>query len=332
MITATGLTRYFGRVLAVDAIDFEIPRGMVVGFLGPNGAGKTTTIRMISSYLPPDAGSITVDGLDVQTNSREVRLRIGYLPESAPLYTEMRVQEYLDFRGKLFGLSRPERRSAIARVVERCWLGDVERRPINQLSKGFRQRVGLAAAMLHDPPVLILDEPTVGLDPTQIREMRRLIRELAGPHTVLLSSHILPEIEVTCDRVLMIARGRIRYQGTLEELRVQAARSGQYVAETNIDHAAGALKRIKGVRDVEEQLLDNRWRRLRINGRDDAGDLREALAAALASRGGTTRELRREALSLEELFVNMAAEAEAEYGARQDRLAARGVDAEGAAA
>jgi len=317
MIEAKGLTKWFGRVLAVDSIDFSIPRGQVVGFLGPNGAGKTTTIRMISGYLPPTAGSITVDGLDAVGQWRAVRQRIGYLPEAAPLYGEMRAEEFLDFRAKLFGLRRNERKAAIDKAVGRCQLQEVRRRPIHQLSKGFRQRVGLAAAILHEPPVLILDEPTVGLDPSQILEFRKLVRELAGRHTVLLSTHILPEVEVACDRVLMIARGRIRAQGTIDELRHASADRSGYVIETDLADAEQVLRDIEGVERIRAAERNGAWRRLHIEPKERAGDLREAIAQAVAGRKGMVRELHRDVPTLEQLFVQTAAEAEVDYAQRE---------------
>ena len=217
MIVARNLSKRFGKVVAVDSINFRIPRGHVVGFLGPNGAGKTTTIRMIAGFHRPTAGSVEVDGLDVSTSSREVRRRIGYLPESVPLYPEMRVVEYLRFRTRLFGVPRNQRRSLIDLALTRCSLRDVRRRPIGQLSRGFRQRVGLAAALVHEPPVLILDEPTVGLDPNQIQDVRNVIRELGRSNTILLSTHILQEVEAVADRVIFIHEGRIAFDGTLDE-------------------------------------------------------------------------------------------------------------------
>ncbi|MHC4992571.1 MAG: ABC transporter ATP-binding protein, partial [Planctomycetota bacterium] len=200
MIKAHGLSKKFGNFTAVDSVEFEIPQGAVVGFLGPNGAGKTTTIRMICGYIRPTTGRALIDGIDVARHARRVQQRLGYLPESAPLYTEMRVQEYLAFRGRMLGLRRAERRRSMGLAIDRCRIEEVRRRPIGQLSKGFRQRVGLAAALLHEPPILILDEPTAGLDPAQMREVRALIRDLAGRHTILLSTHNLAEVELSCDR------------------------------------------------------------------------------------------------------------------------------------
>ncbi|MHC4429237.1 MAG: ABC transporter ATP-binding protein, partial [Planctomycetota bacterium] len=213
MIVAHRLTKSFGRFKAVDSVDFEIPSGAVAGFLGPNGAGKTTTIRMLCGVLRPTAGRAVVDGLDVRTERQEAQRRIGYLPEAVPLYGEMRVREYLEFRGRLFELTRSARRTGVEAAMSKVGLTEVARRPIGQLSRGYRQRVGLAAALVHDPPVLILDEPTVGLDPAQVREVRRLIKDLAGDRTVLLSSHILAEVELICDRIVMLAAGRVRAAG-----------------------------------------------------------------------------------------------------------------------
>lgn len=320
MIVARHLTKRYGPLLAVDAIDFSIPRGVVVGFLGPNGAGKSTTIRMIAGYLTPTAGRVEVDGLDVVRQGKMVRQRIGYLPEAAPLYTEMRVDEFLKFRARMFAIPRSKRRRSIDLALRRCGLDDVQRRPIHHLSKGYRQRVGLAAALLHQPPVLILDEPTVGLDPAQIREVRSLIRELAAHHTILLSTHILPEVELTCDRIMMIARGRIRAAGTIEELRHSAAKSSRYTVECDSVAAANALREIRGVREVQSLSLENGWRRLTVIASDNAGDLRQAIAAQLAKIGGSVRELTREQPSLEHLFVQMIAESEAEAGSSENRV------------
>ncbi len=307
MIAAEGLTKRYGRLTAVDDVSFAIPRGGVTGLLGPNGAGKSTTIRMITGYLPPSSGTVRVDGLDVNERSLEVRRRIGYLPESAPLYSEMRVSEFLHFRGKLFGMRRTTRAKAIDHVIKRCWLEDVRRRPIGQLSKGYRQRVGLAAALLHDPPVLILDEPTVGLDPSQIRELRSFIRELAVSHTILLSTHILPEVERTCDRIIMMAGGRIRAAGTLEMLRRCTTECACYIVETDVADAEQRLRRLSGVKETEFQRIDSRWIRLRITPAPDSGDLRESIGRELAIRGGTVRQLSVEGATLEQLFVQLVA-------------------------
>jgi ABC-2 type transport system ATP-binding protein len=307
MIVARDLSKRFGNVLAVDSINLRIPRGRVVGFLGPNGAGKTTTIRMIAGSLPPSSGTIEVDGLDVARHPLEARRRIGYLPESAPLYTEMRVIEYLRFRTRIFAVPRSKRRAAIGGALERCGLVDVRRRTIGHLSKGYRQRVGLAAALLHDPPLLILDEPTVGLDPAQIREVRRLVRDLAGRHTVLLSTHILPEAELACDDIIMIAGGRIQVEGPVDKLRAMLARGCRYVVETDSADADRVLRSLPSLAAVEARPLDGGWYRLVITPAADADDRRELISRTLRKQGAAVRELHREAPSLEQMFVDLVA-------------------------
>ena len=221
MIHVDRLSKRFGSFRAVDGIRFEVGRGEIVGLLGPNGAGKTTTMRMLTTYLSPTSGQATLAGHDVLDEPIEVRRKVGYLPENVPLYPDMRVNEYLRYRSKLKDVPRSERRRAIAEVVRRCQLGEVEGRIIGQLSRGFRQRVGLAESMVHDPEILILDEPTAGLDPIQIREVRDMIRELAERHTILLSTHILSEVEAVCGRVIIIARGRIVLDDQLANLQRQ---------------------------------------------------------------------------------------------------------------
>ena len=231
MIDVRNLSKYYGNLCAVNSISFSIKEGEIVGFLGPNGAGKTTTMRILTCFQPATSGSASVAGHDVFTDSMAVRAKVGYMPESVPLYYEMRVREYLRFRGKIRGLDRGARERGIQQVAERCWITDVINRPIGHLSKGYRQRVGLADALLHNPPVLILDEPTIGLDPTQIRATRSLIRELAQDHTVLLSSHILPEVEASCQRIVIINKGRIVASGTPAELRQRITGESELIAE-----------------------------------------------------------------------------------------------------
>lgn len=219
MIHVSNLTKFYGDYQAVRDVSFDVERGQVVGFLGPNGAGKSTTMRILAGYLAATSGRATIAGLDVLWNPVEVRRRIGYMPESCPLYPEMRVQEYLMFRAGIKGLHGGEARRRLDHVVDKCWLRDVRRQLIGTLSKGYRQRVGLADALINNPPVLILDEPTAGLDPGQIRETRALIRGLGKDHTILLSTHILSEVEMTCDQAIIINRGRVAEAGSLDELR-----------------------------------------------------------------------------------------------------------------
>ncbi len=220
MIDVENLKKRFSGITAVDGVSFHVPRGQIVGFLGPNGAGKSTTMRIMTGFFPPTSGSVRIDGIDVIRDSLGVRRRIGYLPESVPLYTDMRVVEYLDYRARLKGLrQRAERRSRITDVLGRCGLEAVRRKMIGHLSKGYRQRVGIADVLVHDPPVLILDEPTVGLDPSQICEIRELIRQLGETHTVILSTHILQEVEMVCDRVILIAKGKVVRDGPMDDFR-----------------------------------------------------------------------------------------------------------------
>jgi ABC-2 type transport system ATP-binding protein len=229
MIVVDRLTKYYGEYPAVRGVSFEVPTGRVVGFLGPNGAGKSTTMRILAGFLTATSGRASIDGRDVFWDPIEARRRIGYMPENCPLYPEMRVDEYLRFRAGLKGLGWGARRKRIEFVLSRCWLTDVRRQLVGTLSKGYRQRVGLADALLADPPVLILDEPTAGLDPTQIRETRKLIRELGAEHTMLLSTHILSEVEMTCDSVIIIYQGQVVEDGLLAAVR--ARHKGQSLEE-----------------------------------------------------------------------------------------------------
>jgi ABC-2 type transport system ATP-binding protein len=318
VIVASQLTKAYGHVLAVDRVSFEVSKGDIVGFLGPNGAGKSTTLRMLTCYLPPTSGGATVNGFDIFHESDRVRENLGYLPENVPLYTEMKVDEYLDFRGRLRKMDRPTRQRRIDYVVERCWLGGVRRRIIGHLSKGYRQRVGLADALLHNPAVLILDEPTVGLDPTQIRETRKLIRDLRGDHTVLLSTHILPEVEAVCDRAIVIAGGRVAAQGTPDELRTSRRMSARVLVECKgpAKEVENALARVSGVSRVE--MLDHAADGApggASNGKyvtaairpKESYDVREEVARTVIQHGWPLREIRLEHATLEEFFVQVTA-------------------------
>ncbi len=310
MIQVHHLVKRYGPTLAVDQLCFEIPRGQIVGFLGPNGAGKTTTMRILAGYLPPSSGTASIDGHDILSNSLAARRAIGYLPESTPLYPEMRVEEYLHFRGRLHGMDRRLRRARIETVVARCGLQPVRRRVIGHLSKGNRQRVGLAQALLHEPPVLILDEPTVGLDPNQISEIRQLFAELRGQHTLLLSTHILPEVERTADRAIVIARGRIVADGPLDALRRRFASGGRIILDVKADPAAvqRVCRAVDGVRDVRTSARDG-WCQATVQPVDER-DLRESLGGAIAANGWVARELRFETAGLEDFFARITAEHE----------------------
>ncbi len=328
MLRAEDLHKSFGSLRAVRGVSFDLPAGCVVGLLGPNGAGKTTTIRMITGYWPPNSGRVVVDGIDMRDDTGRARARVGYLPESAPLYPEMRVADYLGFRAKIFGLGRAARRRAVERAVERCWLGEVRGRRIGVLSKGYRQRVGLAAAILHEPPVMVLDEPTNGLDPTQIGETRKLVRELAQDRTLLFSSHVLSEVERLSDRVIVIAGGQVRADGTVREL---ASRSGgavpceveikRPVAPENADEVIRSLLgSIEGAASVERLPdPDPGWLAFRVRGRG-ARDVREEIAEMARARAWVVRTLVSRAPSLEQVFLELL---EGSGGAEPARAPAR---------
>jgi ABC-2 type transport system ATP-binding protein len=309
VISVSNLTKVYGQTLAVDHVNFDVPAGQIVGFLGPNGAGKSTTIRMLTCYLPPTSGTATIDGFDIFHQSREVRQHIGYLPENVPLYTEMRPEEYLDFRGRLRGLDRATRRKRIDYVLNKCWLTNVRKKLIGHLSKGYRQRVGLADALLHNPKVLILDEPTVGLDPTQIRETRKLIKDLGGEHTVMLSTHILPEVEAVCDRAIVIASGKVVAQGTPEELRTSRRNVARVLVECRgpAKEIETALGRVAGVQSVE--LLDTNGDKYVTAAvrPQETRDVREEVARTIIQHGWPLREIRLEHATLEEFFVQVVA-------------------------
>lgn len=311
MISVSQLTKAYGQTLAVDRVSFEVPKGEIVGFLGPNGAGKSTTIRMLTCYLAPTSGGATIGGFDIFHQSKQVRSIMGYLPESTPLYGEMRVEEYLNFRGQLRGMNRSDRTRRIDYVIDRCWLGNVRKRAISHLSKGYRQRVGLADALLHNPQVLVLDEPTAGLDPTQNRETRKLIKDLAGDHTVMLSTHILPEVEAICTRAIVITSGRIVAQGPLDDLRKSRKMNARVVIECKApsEELKSALERVAGVRDVE--LIDNKeggpgYAIAAIRPKEGY-DVREEAARTVIGKGWPLREISLEHATLEEFFVQVTA-------------------------
>lgn len=308
MIDVKNLTKRYPGHLAVDNISFRVSEGEIVGFLGPNGAGKSTTMRILTGYLPPTGGEIRIDGHDVTRDSLAVRRRVGYLPENCPLYPEMRVNEYLRFRARIKGVKRKALRDRVEDVKDRCGLGAVGRRIIGQLSKGYRQRVGMADALIHEPALLILDEPTIGLDPNQIREMRHMIRALAGKHTILLSTHILPEVEATCDRVLILNRGTLAASDSPANLaevltgrnRVAAEIRGQRSDVTQAVHG------IEGVTRVDAWVKGS-WVILEVEGRAGV-DLRGELFDLVVARDWRLRELRTVAATLEEAFEELTAD------------------------
>lgn len=313
MIEVENLVKDYGPVRALNGISFRVEKGDVVGFLGPNGAGKSTALRILTCYLPASSGRASVDGHDCFTDSLAVRQRIGYLPESNPLYPEMRVHEYLHFRGQLRGLGARTRQTRLDYVSARCRLTEFVDRPIANLSKGMRQRVGLAEALLHDPPVLVLDEPTVGLDPSQIIETRKLIGDLASDHTVILSSHILPEVEATCKRIIIIAAGKIVACGTLNELKNQISSGGRVVVEVNAElkTVQSRLSAMKQVQAVETSPADSdpasHWVRAVLTPMEGA-DIRQAVAGEVRAAGWPLRELRLLAGTLEDYFIRITAQ------------------------
>jgi ABC-2 type transport system ATP-binding protein len=306
MIEVANLNRRFGSLVAVDDLSFRLEKGEVVGFLGPNGAGKTTTMRILTGYLPATSASrLEVAGFDVLRQSLEVRRRIGYLAESVPLYRELRVREMMTFQGRLHGMSRADLRTRIPAVLERVGVLDRERQLVGNLSRGLRQRVGLAVALLPNPDVLILDEPTSGLDPLQRREVRSLIRELANEHTVLLSSHILAEIESVCPRVIIINEGRLLADGTQQDLVERFGGSGYVAVEAmagDVAEASKLLEQLPGVSDVRVGIREGIHQRFEVRGE---GDLREDVGALAMTKGWALRELSWQRASLEELFARL---------------------------
>ncbi len=308
MIEVDRLTKEYSGTLAVDRISFRAEPGQIVGFLGPNGAGKTTTIRILACYLAASEGTARVAGHDVATESLAVRRNLGYLPETNPLYPDMRVEEFLHFRARLKGVgSRNDRRRVVDRICELCWIDKVRTRIVGQLSKGFRQRVGLAEALIADPPVVILDEPTVGLDPHQVRQVRRIIRELGERKTVLFSTHILSEVEELCDRIIIISKGRIVADGTRDEIvaKLGARRAWRALVDGPRDEVAAALSKIRGV--VQADLRS--WKGTRVDVHlwtEGSPDGFEAEVRTLAaSKSWQVSEFGSEVPDLEDLFVHL---------------------------
>jgi len=311
MINVKELTKRYARTIAVNQISFEVAKGQIVGFLGPNGAGKTTTMRMLTCFLPPSAGTATVAGFDVLEQPLEVKKRTGYLPETPPLYPEMETIEYLRFVGRLKGLSGADLGKRVDYVCERCAVTDVKKKLISKLSKGYRQRVGLAQAIIHNPDVLILDEPTAGLDPKQINETRDLIKGLAGDHTIILSTHILPEVEQTCEQVIIINKGKLVATDSVQNLRARARGAESVLLEVAgrngmLDVAAvqQKLQQISGVSRV--LCKDQRDSQMVLEVESQKGRLvRGDLARAVVESGWDLNELRPAAMSLEEIFLQL---------------------------
>jgi ABC-2 type transport system ATP-binding protein len=315
VIEVERLTKDYGSVLAVRDVSFSVGRGEVVGFLGPNGAGKSTTLRILAGFLGATSGLVRIDGHDMAEAPLRAREKLGYMPEATPLYPELTVREYLEFRARLKRVPRFQRRGKVARALERASVGDVAEATIGHLSKGYRQRVGLADALLADPPLLILDEPTAGLDPNQVREVRALIKELSAEHTVLLSTHILSEVEATCQRALVIDRGRLVAQGTLEELsRGRRATSVLVVLRDPERRAAGLLGEQAGVHAVEPlagvALDDGYWRlRVTLGPGEAALPMSERLVSALHTAGLGVASISPEIPTLEQVFAELTGDA-----------------------
>ncbi len=313
MIKVEGLTKRYARNVAVDHISFEVEKGQIVGFLGPNGAGKTTTMRMLTCFMPPSEGSAQVAGFDVTKSPMEVKKRIGYLPETPPVYPEMEVGEYLDFVGRLKGVPKNELAARIDEVAKRCAVADVRTKLISKLSKGYKQRVGLAQAIIHNPDVLILDEPTSGLDPKQIIETRDLIKSLAGDHTIILSTHILSEVESTCEQAIIIAKGKLVATDSVANLKNRRSGGAAVLVEIAPRNAGGSLdsnevreklERVAGVSRVVARSSDAAAATFEVEGLSGS-NVRPEVARAVVEAGWNLNELRPLGMSLEEVFLQL---------------------------
>jgi ABC-2 type transport system ATP-binding protein len=306
MIKVEKLTKRFGGFTAVDGIDFEVQKGEIVGFLGPNGAGKSTTMRMLSGFLPPTSGKAEVAGFDVFSDSLRAREHIGYMPENVPLYLDMRVHEFLRYRAALKGVPGRRLKERVGDVLELCGLKDVEKKLIGNLSKGYRQRVGLADAMSHEPDLLILDEPTIGLDPNQIRLVRDLIRNLRRHHTILLSTHILPEVEMLCSRVIIINKGRIEALDTPQNLRAHLGQAGHILFDAIVPDAQAAASTLRGLESVQSvsHRADGEWTVFTIYPQP-GHDPRESLHKQAVENKWRVREISRPPVSLEQVFAEV---------------------------
>ncbi len=305
MIQATGVTHYYGPYPAIQDVNFDVRKGEVLGFLGPNGAGKTTTMRILTGFLPPSSGSVTLDGFDVVEKSLEVRKRVGYLPETVPLYTDMTVNNYLKYMGTLRGMSGSRIRRRLDDVIGVCRLGDYRKTQIAKLSKGFRQRVGIAQAIIHEPEVLVLDEPTIGIDPIQVVETRSLIQELGREQTVVLSSHILPEVSMICERVLIIHEGRIVAEDTPQNLAqgLQGVEGLEVEVGGPSSEVLPVLQQIEGVINVSHRNLHGRH--TYVIQAQPGQDLRDDISRAVIGNGWSLRGMQMMGMSLEDIFLRL---------------------------
>ncbi len=308
MIEVEHLTKRFSNTVAVDDISFRVDKGEILGFLGPNGAGKTTTMRILTCFIPPTSGKAQIAGFDVMTQSLAVRKSIGYLPENVPLYTDMRVEEFLNYRAALKKVSYRDRKQKINDIMEKCWITEVRRKIIGTLSKGFRQRVALAECMVHNPEILILDEPTVGLDPNQIRETRQLIKEIGKEHTVILSTHILPEVEMICDRVIIINNGKIVAMDTPKNLtrKLIGEKTIRLEIKGPVSDVKTSLEKIPGIEKVDIEK-SNEVNHFKIEVEENQ-DVRELIFNEIVKNNWILHEMRTEAASLEDIFFKITRE------------------------
>ena len=310
MIQASGLTHYYGPYCAIEDVSFGVKRGEILGFLGPNGAGKTTAMRIITGFMPPTRGTVTVDGYDVVENSLETRRRIGYLPETVPLYTDMTVNSYLKYMGTLRGMPPKTIKKRVDEVVDVCRLGDYRKTHIGKLSKGFRQRVGIAQAIVHEPEVLVMDEPTIGIDPIQVVETRRLIGELGRSQTVVLSSHILPEVSMICERVLIINEGKIVAEDTPENLATGLQGMDRLEVEVRgpMDQVLPALRGLAGVESITHRATGQR--QIYSVQAQSGQDLRDTISRAIISNGWSLLSMQSVGMSLEDIFLKLTTQEE----------------------
>lgn len=305
MIQVSHLTKMYGPRTAVDDLSFHAQKGEIIGFLGPNGAGKSTTMKILTGFMPATSGKAIVAGHDVFEQPLEVKRNVGYLPENPPVYPEMTVRDYVEYAARLHGVAKSSLKSAVDTSIEKTSLGDVKNRLIGNLSKGYRQRVGLAQALVHNPKVLILDEPTVGLDPKQIIEIRQLIKSLGGEHTVILSSHILPEVTATCQRIIVINKGRIVAEDSIEQLTARLKKGLIYSLEVKSPSGAGidAIRQVSGVSSVSAA-----GNKLVVEINPGAAEIRDQIVAAAVNQNMGVLEFSAERVSLEEIFLQLTTE------------------------